>query len=79
MSRARSRACSPGSPTASPPIAGSPTIREGLAYRIQGVRARLNLPALRVEGHMLLADACSELLDAAGPVVDRILTSSISR
>jgi hypothetical protein len=52
---------------------------EGLAYRIQGVRARLGLPALSVEGHVLLADACAELLDAAGPVVDRILAVTLSR
>lgn len=52
---------------------------EGLAYRIQGVRARLGMEPVGVEGHALLADACAELLDAAVPVVERILTSTISR
>ena len=52
---------------------------EGLAYRIQGVRARLGMEPVDVEGHALLADACSELLDAAGPVTDRILAATISR
>jgi hypothetical protein len=51
---------------------------EGLAYRIQGVRARLGMDAVPVEGHALLADACAELLDAAVPVADRILAASIS-
>jgi hypothetical protein len=51
---------------------------EGLAYRIQGVRARLGMAAVPVEGHALLADACAELLDAAVPVADRILAASIS-
>jgi hypothetical protein len=49
---------------------------EGLAYRIQGVRARLGLPAISVEGHAHLSDACSDLLEAAAPVVDRILAPS---
>jgi hypothetical protein len=51
---------------------------EGLAYRIQGVRARLGMEAVPVEGHALLADACDELLEAAVPVADRILAASIS-
>ncbi|MFS8071685.1 MAG: hypothetical protein ACMG6S_35395 [Byssovorax sp.] len=46
---------------------------EGIAYRIQGVRARLGLAAIGVEGHAHLADACADLLEAAVPVVDRIL------
>ena len=52
---------------------------EGLAYRIQGVRARLGMEPVRVEGHALLTDACAELLDAAVPVVERILATTISR
>jgi hypothetical protein len=52
---------------------------EGIAYRIQGVRARLGLPAISVEGHAHLADACAELLEAAVPVVDRILSRTTSR
>lgn len=52
---------------------------EGLAYRIQGVRERLGLAPLHVEGHALLAEACGELLEAAGPVADRILAATISR
>ena len=52
---------------------------EGLSYRIQGVRARLGLAPVDVEGHALLADACAELLDAAVPVAERILDAAISR
>lgn len=52
---------------------------EGIAHRIQGVRARLGMEPVSVEGHAHLADACSELLDDAAPVVDRILASTISR
>jgi hypothetical protein len=51
---------------------------EGLAYRIQGVRARVGLAPLPVEGHALLAEACDELLEAAVPVADRILAATIS-
>ncbi|MEP7122386.1 MAG: hypothetical protein ABJE95_15800 [Byssovorax sp.] len=51
---------------------------EGLAYRIQGVRARLGMDPVPVEAHALLADACDELLDAAVPVADRILAAAIS-
>jgi hypothetical protein len=51
---------------------------EGLSYRIQGVRARLGMDPVPVEGHAHLAEACAELLEAAVPVVDRILVASIS-
>ena len=51
---------------------------EGLAYRIQGVRARLGMPPVGAGEHAELADACAELLDAAGPVADRILAATIS-
>ncbi len=52
---------------------------EGLAYRIQGVRARLGMNPLPVEAHELLADACAELLEGAVPAADRILSATISR
>ncbi len=51
---------------------------EGLAYRIQGVRAHLGMEPCSVEAHALLADACAELLEAAGPVADRILAATIA-
>lgn len=49
---------------------------EGLAYRIQGVRARFGMDALAIEGHLHLAEACGDLLDAAVPVVDQILDAA---
>jgi hypothetical protein len=48
---------------------------DGLAHRIEGVRSRLGLAPISAEGHALLAAACADLLEAAAPVVDRILAA----
>lgn len=52
---------------------------EGIAYRIQGVRARLGMAPISTEAHARLAAVCADLLDDATPVVDRILAAAISR
>lgn len=49
---------------------------DGVAFRIEGVRARLGLAPMSGDDHVRLAEVASGLLEAAPPFVDRILARS---